>query len=79
MNQLKTEEDLAEILNLDGGAKRVAQLRAQQKWPHVRLGRFEVRFTDDQIAEIIRSRSEAGVKAPTKSTGLTSRSARKAS
>lgn len=74
---LHTESAVADLFGIT--AEKAADLRKRQSWPHVRIDRFTIRYTDDQIAEIIRSRSEAGVKAPTKSTGLTSRSARKAS
>lgn len=51
MSALRTEAELAEVLQID--ADRAATLRRAHKWPHVRLGRFDVRYTDQQVAAII--------------------------
>jgi len=77
---LRTHADLAEMLNL--AVSTVVELRKREGWPHVRLGRA-VRFTDDQIAEIITSHTRSGVADDRESriqtlmrdTGLTRRSA----
>lgn len=75
---LHTEPEVAALFGIT--TEKAADLRKRQSWPHVRLTRFDVRYTDDQIADIIRLRTVAGEKAPTgKATGLTRRSARKAS
>lgn len=74
--KLHTEEAVAELFGLTPA--KVADLRVRQTWPHVRLTRFDVRYTDDQLAEIIRLRSVAGEKAPSGTgKGLTARSARR--
>ncbi len=53
--ELTTEEDLAADwkLSLD----KIIDLRTRHKWPHVKLGRFEVRYTDEQIAAIVAANS----------------------
>lgn len=73
--RLTSEAELAAQWDLT--CEKAAQLRQTQKWPHVRLTRFDVRYTDEQIAQIVRDHS---VSVPAKSsTGLTARSARRAS
>lgn len=52
MSALKTHADLAERLNLP--LSTVVDLRKREGWPHVRLGKA-VRFTDEQITEIVAS------------------------
>ena len=52
---LTTEADLAERFGI--GPEEAATLRQKQKWPHVRLSRFKVRYTDEQIEQIIAARS----------------------
>lgn len=74
MSRLTTEEELAEMFGLEVDKLRV--LRVRQSWPHVRLTRFDVRFTEAQIEQIVKARTVAGVK-PTTDTGLTDRSARR--
>lgn len=70
---LTNEVDLAVMFDIT--AEKAAELRQKQKWPHVRLTRFDVRYTDDQIAQIVASRSVAGLVAGKPSSGLTKRSA----
>jgi len=54
--RLITEEELAaEHLVLP--LKKVQRLRQERKWPHVRLGRFEVRYTEAQVEEIVAQHS----------------------
>ncbi|MBO9523145.1 MAG: hypothetical protein J7518_16555 [Nocardioidaceae bacterium] len=49
---LTTEAELAEnVLHIDPA--RAADLRRQKGWPHVRLGRFDVRYTDEQVRTIV--------------------------
>lgn len=47
---LRTHADLAKYLNLP--LSTTVELRKREGWPHVRLGKA-VRFTDEQVAEII--------------------------
>lgn len=73
---LRTEAQLAADFGLP--VEKVAELRRKRSWPHVRLSRFDVRYTDEQIAEIVERHSQrpkAGATAPAKVTGQTSRSA----
>jgi len=56
--KLITETELAtEILRLDGDAgaavKKAAKLRCEKKWPHAKFGRFDVRYTEAQVEQII--------------------------
>ena len=53
MTSLITEPELAERLLID--VEKVAKLRRAKKWPHVRLGRFDVRYTEAQVEQIIAS------------------------
>jgi len=49
---LTTEADLAaDVFHLP--EQKVAELRRQHSWPHVRLGRFDIRYTDEQVAAIV--------------------------
>jgi len=48
---LVTEDDLAAILGMD--AETVAEKRRREKWEHVRMGRFTVRYTDEQVRQIV--------------------------
>ena len=75
MSRLTTEAALAEEFSL--APEKVAELRRRHQWPHVRLGRFDVRYTDEQVAAIVAM--ETVKTAPAKPTGLagqTTRSAR---
>lgn len=50
---LITEAELAvDVLRLNSESE-AAELRRKHKWPHVRLGRFKVRYTEDQVAAIV--------------------------
>lgn len=75
--KLTTEADLAEQFEIE--PEKAADLRKRQGWPHVRLTRFDVRYTDAQIEQIIASRSVAGERAleVAAESGLTQRSARR--
>lgn len=53
--KLHTEHDLAELLTIEPA--KAAELRRRNNWPHVRLGRFDVRYTDSQVEQIIASQS----------------------
>lgn len=53
--RLTTEADLAAEFGIP--AERAAELRRAKKWPHVRLGRFDVRYTDEQVAQIVAMQS----------------------
>ena len=76
--RLTTEEHLAEQFGLT--REKAAELRQKQHWPHVRLTRFDVRYTDEQIAAIIKARSVAGEKVMAGgASGLTDRSRKQAS
>lgn len=78
MSRLTTEAALAEDFGLT--LEKIAELRRRHHWPHVRLGRFDVRYTAEQVAAIVAM--ETVKTAPAKATGLagqTTRSARRAS
>jgi hypothetical protein len=57
------------------------RLRRKNRWPHVRLGRFDVRFTDAQVEQIVAMQTRApGERKPTNVrplTGQTPQSARR--
>lgn len=74
---LSTEADLARLFHIE--EPRVAELRRKHGWPHVRLGRFDVRYTESQVEQIVALHTELPVKvesAPgTRIAGQTPRSA----
>lgn len=75
---LTSETDLAEQFGIT--PEKAADLRKRQSWPHVRLTRFDVRYTDEQIAAIVKARSVAGERViEGAASGLTSRSRKRAS
>lgn len=77
--KLVTPEELAEAFGLEDVAE-VHRLRKRHHWPHVKLGRYEFRFTEAQVEQIIASRTVSGGLATKASdTGLTERSAARAS
>jgi hypothetical protein len=55
--RLTTEAELADLFQLS--AERAAELRRANSWPHVRLGRSDVRYTDAQIEQIVAMQSSA--------------------
>ncbi|WP_459982631.1 hypothetical protein [Nocardioides sp. AN3] len=66
---LTREADLA--AELGWTAEKIANRRRRHRWPHVRLGRFDVRYTDAQIEEIVARYVVAPPKAaPTSMVGL---------
>lgn len=75
---LTTEADLA--AKFDITPEKAAELRKRKGWPHVRLSRFDVRYTDVQIEQIVASHSvTASREVEVASSGLTERSAKRAS
>ncbi|QLQ10941.1 MAG: hypothetical protein HZY75_11920 [Nocardioidaceae bacterium] len=72
---LLTEAELAEQLKITEAE--AAELRRKHKWPHVRLGRFNVRYTEGHLAEIVAMHTEANRETPTpgRLPGQTARSA----
>lgn len=73
---LTTEADFADMLGKPEAW--VAERRRRKGWPHVRLGRFDIRYTDRHIEQII---AECEVKPAAKvqatSFGQTQRSQRR--
>lgn len=78
--KLTTEKDLAERV-LQIPVEKAAELRRRHRWPHVRIGRFDVRYTDEQVVQIVEMHT--AVSEPVKKTstptitGQTARSARR--
>ena len=73
---LTTDHDLAARFGIS--VDKLHALRKSNNWPHVRLGRWDIRFTDAQIAQIVDSQSVRPSKqAATAGTGLTGRSAKR--
>lgn len=53
---LITEADLAaNVLGIP--EDRAARLRRDKRWPHVRLGRYDIRYTEEQVAQIVAMQS----------------------
>lgn len=75
--KLITEAELAaEILKLT--PKKAAERRRAHKWPHVRLGRYDIRYTEAQVQEIVAMESVARGRSGVGSHGQTTRSAQRA-
>lgn len=55
---LITDTDLADQFGIT--VEELNVLRLRHHWPHVKLGRKHVRFTPEQVAEIVRRHSEKG-------------------
>ena len=80
---LRSDQDLATILGKSQAA--VKQMRLKNKWPHVKLNRNTVRYTDAMIAQIISSMTVSPAAEPSDDRaapvvaikGQTSRSARR--
>jgi hypothetical protein len=79
--KLTSEAELAEAFGMP--IEKLRDLRQRKHWPHVRLSRFDIRFTDAQVAEIVASHTVKPAGATTdevaRKTGLTKRSAARAS
>lgn len=78
MTDLITEPELAERLRLNDSAK-VAKMRRARRWPHVRVTRFDIRYTEAQVEQIIASLEvgQAPAKVSVGSFGQTAGSARR--
>ena len=78
--KLTTDVELAEQFGVT--VEKLHDLRKRYGWPHVRLSRFDFRFTEEQVAEIVASRTVAPSRrapgAPAAAAGLTERSRRRA-
>lgn len=53
--KLTTEVELAELFGL--APEKIARKRRREHWPHVDMGRFDKRYTDEQIAQIVAMKS----------------------
>lgn len=53
---LTSEIQLAEQFGL--APERLADLRRKHSWPHIRLGRFDIRYTEQQVEQIIEMQSK---------------------
>lgn len=62
--RLHTDVEVADLLGLEVDA--LHELRVRHRWPCVKLGRFHVRFTDDQVRQIVAKHTDPGK--PTKKT-----------
>jgi len=51
MSSLTTEANLAEQFGLT--VEKCAELRRRHGWPHVRLTRFDIRYTPEQVQQIL--------------------------
>jgi len=75
---LTTDTELAARFGIT--VERFHDLRRRHGWPAVRLGRFDFRFTDEQVAQIIAMQTEkpdakTGPKTPVTLPGQTAASA----
>jgi hypothetical protein len=76
--KLMTDIELADKFGLP--LEKFHDLRKRKHWPCVRLGRFEYRFTEAQVEEIVRLHTQApakthGASVPGAGKGQTARSA----
>lgn len=70
---LTRDTDLADQFGIT--VAKLHELRKRNGWPHVRLGRFDIRFTDQQVEQIVAAQSVEPVKSRADDAGLTQRSA----
>lgn len=74
---LTRESELAAEWDLSLDQFRI--LRRKHGWAHVKFSRQDIRYTEQQIEQIVRDMTTAGqVKRATEDSGLTARSARSA-
>ena len=73
---LTTEAQLAEQFGIP--VEKVSELRRKHRWPHVRLSRFDVRYTDVQVEQIVAMHSEAPKSKVTRAPGVPGQTARSA-
>lgn len=74
--KLHTPEDVAEMLKLD--VETFLALKKRNGWVGVKFGRFNLRFTDAQVADIVAKHTEtpqAGIRPTAPLPGQTARSA----
>lgn len=57
-----TEEELAERIGVP--VEKVANLRVRNRWPYLRFGRYDIRFTDAQVVEIERIQTVTPTRKP---------------
>ena len=75
---LTTEADLAAMFEIT--PEKAAELRKRKGWPHVRVTRFDVRYTAEQIEQIVAAMSVTPSReVEVAKSGLTGRSAARAS
>lgn len=75
---LTTESQLAaDVLKLS--EKRTAELRLKHQWPHVRLGRFDIRYTEAQVEQIVAMQTVVAKAAPSPTAKIPGQTARSAS
>lgn len=74
---LITEAQLADEFGVT--VEKVREWRKRHNWPHVRLGRFEVRFTESQVEQIVAMHSQAPKKAESVTVEVAGQTARSAS
>ena len=74
---LTTDAALAE--QFDISIEKLHELRKRHQWPHVRLGRFDIRFTDAQVEQIVALHSAAPKKKATGSVAVAGQTERSAS
>lgn len=77
MTTLMTPEDLAEEFGIT--VERVHILRRRHQWPCVKLGRFEIRFTPEQVQQIVGMQTQAPAKGSAAVKALPGQTARSAS
>jgi hypothetical protein len=70
---LTTDAALAEQFGIT--LTKLHELRKRNHWPHVRLGRFDIRFTDQQVEQIVAAQSVTPEQGKQPESGLTQRSA----
>ena len=76
MSALVTADELADRFGIT--TKKLHELRRAKNWPCVRLGRFDIRFTEAQVDQIILIQSETPARGSSAKTlpGQTARSRR---
>lgn len=74
MSSFRLTTDVQLAAEFEITVEKLHELRKRNHWPFVRLGRFDIRFTDQQVEQIVAAQSVVPGKQPATS-GLTVRSA----
>ena len=73
---MRTDRELADEFGIS--VEKLHDLRRRHHWPCVKLGRYAIRFTEEQVAQIVSQHSETPTKRQATTTAVTGQTARSA-